>query len=89
MGTGPNPVAGALADPILELRDGSGNLLAVNDDWGNSPQAADIVATGVPPTNNLESAIIATLGSGNYTAIVRGANNTAGVGLVEVFDLDP
>ena len=89
LGTGPNPVAGALADPILELRDGSGNLLAVNDDWGNSPQAADIVATTVPPTNNLESAIIATLGSGNYTAIVRGANNTAGVGLVEVFDLDP
>jgi hypothetical protein len=43
----------------------------------------------VPPTNNLESAIIATLGPGNYTAIIRGANNTAGVGLVEVFDLDP
>ena len=89
LSAGPNPIAGALADPILELRDGSGNLLAVNDDWGNSPQAADIVATTVPPTNNLESAIIATLGPGNYTAIVRGVNNTAGVGLVEVFDLDP
>ena len=86
---GGSPVAGVLADPTLELRDGSGTLLAVNDDWGNSAQAADIVATTVPPTNNLESAIIATLGSGNYTAIVRGVNNTAGVGLVEVFDLDP
>ena len=89
LSSGGNPIAGALADPILELRDGSGTLLAVNDDWGNSPQAADIVATTVPPKNNLESAIIATLGSGNYTAIVRGTNNTAGVGLVEVFDLDP
>ena len=89
LSAGPSSVTGALADPILELRDGSGNLLAVNDDWANSAQAAEIVATTVPPSNNLESAIIATLGAGNYTAIVRGSNNTAGVGLVEVFDLDP
>jgi hypothetical protein len=85
---GPSPIAGALADPTLELRDGSGNLLASNDDWGNSPQAGEIAAT-IPPTNALESALIIELGSGNCTAIVRGANGTFGIGLVEVFDLDP
>lgn len=85
---GPSPMAGALADPTLELRDSSGNLLAANDDWGNSPQAGEIAAT-IPPVHALESAIIATLGPGNCTAIVRGANGTSGVGLVEVFDLDP
>jgi hypothetical protein len=85
---GPSPIAGALADPTLELRDSSGNLLAANDDWGNSPQAGEIADT-IPPVNALESAIIATLGPGNCTAIVRGANGTSGVGLVEVFDLDP
>ncbi len=86
---GPSPVAGALADPVLELHDGSGNLIAANDDWGNSPQASEIVQSTVPPTNDLESAVIATLGPGNYTAVVRGVNNITGVGLVEVYDLDP
>jgi hypothetical protein len=86
---GPNPIADALADPILELHDASGNLLAVNDDWGNSAQAAQIIATTLAPANNLESAMVATLGPGNYTAIVRGVQDTSGVGLVEVYDLDP
>jgi hypothetical protein len=86
---GPNPIVGALADPILELRDGSGNLLAVNDDWGSSTQVTDILATTIPPVNANESAIVATLNAGNYTAIVRGLDNTTGVALVEVFDLDP
>jgi hypothetical protein len=85
---GPNPMAGVLADPTLALHDGNGNLLAQNDDWSNSPQAGEIVATTIPPSNNLESAIVATLGPGNCTAIVRGANNSSGVGLVEVYDLD-
>jgi len=86
---GPSPVVGALADPFLELHDGNGNGLAVNDDWSNGSQAGEIVATGLPPVNNRESAIVRTLGPGNYTAVVRGMNNTAGVGLVEVYDLDP
>ncbi|MEY2488786.1 MAG: hypothetical protein QOC70_728 [Verrucomicrobiota bacterium] len=89
LGSGPNPIAGALADPTLELHDGNGTELAVNDDWTNSSQAGEIAATGLPPVNNLESAIVATLGSGNYTAIVRGFDATSGVGLVEVYDLDP
>jgi hypothetical protein len=89
LGTGANPIVGALADPILELRDSSGNLLAVNDDWANSSQVADILASTIPPVNSSESAIVATLGGGNYTAIVRGVKDTSGVALVEVFDLDP
>jgi hypothetical protein len=89
LAAGPSPIAGALADPVLELHDGSGNLIAANDDWGNSPQASEIVQSTVAPTNNLESAVVATLGPGNYTAVVRGKNNTTGVGLVEVYDLDP
>jgi hypothetical protein len=88
LGAGVNGITGALADPVLELRDGSGNLLAVNDDWGNSSQVSDILAT-IPPVNPLESAIVATLNAGNYTAIVRGVDGASGVALVEVFDLDP
>jgi hypothetical protein len=82
------PTAGALADPVLELHDSSGTLLASNDNWINSPQYAEIVASTVPPPNTMESAIIATCGAGNYTAIVRGVGNTTGVALVEVYDLD-
>ena len=89
LGTGSNAINGALADPALELRDASGNLLAFNDDWANGSQASEIIASTVPPLNPLESAIVATLGTGSYTAIVRGMNNDSGVALVEVFDLDP
>jgi subtilisin-like proprotein convertase family protein len=82
------PLAGALADPTLELRDGNGALIASNDNWRDS-QEADILAT-IPPTNNQESAIVATLpaGGASYTAIVRGANGATGVALVEVYALN-
>ena len=78
----------ALADPVLELH-GSGPFATVtNDNWREDPvQEALIIATGIAPTNNLESAIDATLNPGSYTAVVRGKNNTTGVGLVEVYDL--
>jgi len=89
LGTGAHPLAGALVNPVLELHDGSGNLLSSNDDWVNSPQHSAIVASGLAPPNSLESAILTTLSPGNYTAIVRGANTTTGLGLVEVYDLDP
>lgn len=84
-----NGIAGALANPTLEIRDGAGNLLIANDNWGNGSQAGEIVATGVPPPNPLESAAIVVLAPGSYTAVVRGVSNATGVGLVEVFDLDP
>jgi len=80
-------VAGALGDPTLELYDGSGMTIATNDNWktrsDGSSQQAEIEATTIPPTNDLESALVRTLPPGNYTAIVRGKNSTTGVGLVE------
>lgn len=79
---------GVLLNPLIELRDGTGNQIAMNDDWSSSTQQAEIIATGVPPTNPLESALIATLEPGNYTAVVRSADDGPGVGLVEIFDLD-
>jgi plastocyanin len=82
------PVAGALADPTLDLVNPDGSVLASNDNWRDT-QEADIIATGVPPTDDAESAIVATLSPNLYTAIVRGANGTTGVGLVEVFALAP
>ena len=83
------PVTGALADPILELHGPGAFVTITNDNW-RSDQQAEIMATGIPPTNDLESAIVATLPANNsaYTATVRGANNETGVGLVEVYDLD-
>ncbi|HZE13237.1 MAG TPA: matrixin family metalloprotease [Chthoniobacterales bacterium] len=81
-------VQGEMADPYLELYDGNGALLAANDDWVDSPQYAEIVASTVPPPDRRESAVVATLPPGNFTAIMRGANFTQGIGLVEVYDLD-
>jgi uncharacterized delta-60 repeat protein len=86
------PVAGALGDPTLELRDGSGTLVAANDNWKTRPdgtsQQAEIEATTIPPSNDLESALVAAVAPGNYTAIVRGKNSTTGIGLVEVYSLE-
>jgi hypothetical protein len=79
-------VANALQDPVLELRDINGALVTSNDDW-QSDQEAEIEATGIPPSDPQESAIVATLLPTNYTAIVRGANDTTGVALVEVYHL--
>jgi glucose/arabinose dehydrogenase len=85
-----NQVPGALADPVLELHSGNGALITSNDNWQDDPnQAAQISASGFAPTNNLESAIVATLQPGGYTAVVRGKNGGTGIGLVEIFDLDP
>ena len=82
-------VPGPLADPILTLFDNSGNVQSVNDDWKNSPDAAEIVASGLAPTNDRESVIIATLAPGQYTAQLAGTNNGTGNGVVEVYDLAP
>ncbi|PYJ08914.1 MAG: hypothetical protein DMF06_11665, partial [Verrucomicrobia bacterium] len=81
-------VSGALADTVLELHGPNGFVTITNDNWRDTQEAA-IMATGIPPTNDLESAIVATLDVGSYTAIVRGKNNTTGVGLIEAYDLNP
>jgi Matrixin len=85
----PFSLTGTLSNPTLELHDTSGNLLASNDDWGSGTQAAAISASGYQPSNAKESAIIATLASGNYTAIVRGVNDSTGIAVVDAYDLDP
>jgi hypothetical protein len=77
----------ALQDPVLELHDGAGTLIALNDNW-RSTQQTDVQQTGLAPTDDRESAIVATLAAGNYTVVLRGANNSIGVGLVEIYDLD-
>jgi hypothetical protein len=79
-------VQGALQDTSLELHDQNGTGVIYNDDW-RSTQEAQIIATTIPPSNDRESAILATLVPGNYTAIVRGANNTIGIALVEAYNL--
>ncbi|MFL6597707.1 MAG: NF038122 family metalloprotease [Chthoniobacterales bacterium] len=86
----------ALANPTLELHNGSGALIASNDNWQTtilggiitSNQVSDIQNSGHAPTAASESAIIANLQPGNYTAIVRGVSNANGVALVEVYDLN-
>jgi acetyl esterase/lipase len=77
-----------LPDPMLELHDGNGALVATNDNW-KSNQMQEIIATGIPPTNDSEAAIVATLPPGNYTAVTRDVHFQSGVGLVEAYDLEP
>jgi hypothetical protein len=78
-------VVNPLADPTLELYDTNGNLIASNDDWQN-PQLQAVQATNLAPSSSKESAIVAAfLSPGNYTAVVRGKNNTTGVATVESY----
>jgi N-acetylneuraminic acid mutarotase len=96
LGAPPYNIPDALANPRLELHNAAGAVIGSNDDWQHTiiggvitqNQVADIQNSGHAPTDPSESAIIAELPSGNYTAIVRGVNDTAGVALVEVYDLD-
>ena len=83
----PFGVPNAMADPTLELHGPAGFTTITNNNWRDT-QEAEIQATGLAPTDNLESAIVASLAPGNYTAIVAGNNNTTGVALVEVYDLN-
>jgi hypothetical protein len=89
-GIGPSLTArgvdGALVNPTLDLYDVNGALLASNDNW-RSDQEAEIEATTIPPGDDLESAILRSLPPGAYTAILRGADETSGVALVEIYDL--
>ncbi len=79
-------VQGALADPTIELHETGGTVIT-NDNWKDTQQQ-EIIATGIPPTNDLESAIVATLDPGAYTVVLRGKNNGTGIGLIEAYDLD-
>jgi len=88
LGNANPPVAGALADPSLELHDGTGATIAMDDNWMDEPNAQEIIDSTVAPTDPAESAELMSLNPGNYTVIERGTNGGTGVGLVEVYDLD-
>jgi hypothetical protein len=77
-----------LADPFLELRSSSGALLQSNDNWKDTQQA-EIETIGLAPNNNSEAVIVATLAPGAYTALLTGKGGTTGVGLVEIYDVNP
>ena len=77
-----------LNDPVLELRAPDGTVILSNDDWEDSPQKSQIEGTIFEPTDSREAVILATLAPGAYTAILSGAGQTNGVGLVEVYDND-
>jgi N-acetylneuraminic acid mutarotase len=82
------PVPGALGNPQIQLFNGSGQSIAVNDDWKSAPNGAEIKDSTLAPPNDLEAAILATVSPGSYTAVVSGVNGATGVGLVEVYDLE-
>jgi hypothetical protein len=85
---GKRGVPGALADPILELFDADGVLILENDNWKEG-QENDVIATGIPPTDDREAAIVLSLTPAAYTVLMVGKSNTPGIGLIEVYDLDP
>jgi hypothetical protein len=88
LSSGGTPVAGRMADPTLELHDGNGVLITSNDDWQDSPERAQIEGSGFAPSKDTESAILRTLAPGNYTGVLAGKDDSTGIALVEVFDLD-
>jgi hypothetical protein len=91
----PFGITDALANPTLEVHDATGATIATNDDWQTTQvgglitgdQSAAIGASQLAPSNGLESAIIADLAPGSYTAVVRGLGNTVGTGVVDAYDL--
>ena len=80
------PVPGRLMDPVLELHDQNGQMIS-NDNWRTGGQEAEIQASGVAPPDDREAAIIRSVPAGTFTAIITGANNTTGIGLIEIYDL--
>lgn len=80
-------LGGALQDPVVELHDSTGAIIASNDNWRSTQEAA-INATGLAPKDDRESAVLMALAPGAYTAVIRGAGQSTGVGLVEAYDLD-
>lgn len=81
-------VAGELRNPVLELHDSNGALLASNDNWRDATNSSEIIATGLAPRDARESALLLTPGPGEYTAIVRGVGATAGIALLEAYLLE-
>jgi hypothetical protein len=86
--SGGNPVPGRMADPTLELHAGNGSLMTSNDNWKDSPDRAQIESSGAAPADDHESAIIRALVPGVYTGVLAGKDNSTGIALIEIYDLD-
>jgi len=83
-------VRNLLENPTLTLvRQSDQVVIATNDDWQQSPDAAQIAAAGFAPSSRFESAVLVTLPPGAYTALLSGANGGTGVGLVEMYRVSP
>jgi hypothetical protein len=82
------PAASVLNDPVLELYGASGALITSNDNWKDSPQKNQIQGTIFQPSDDRESVILATLPPAAYTVVLKGAGNTSGIGIVEIYDND-
>jgi hypothetical protein len=80
-------VSPALQNPVLKLMSGPTELRS-NDDWQDETNSDDIRSTTVPPVNAKESSILVRLEPGAYTAVVNGANETTGIALIEVYEID-
>lgn len=85
MKSGGQSVAGRLQDPTVELHGSDGSVITVNDNWKDTQESA-LAASGVAPSDENESAIIATLAPGDYTAILSSKSGMSGIGLVEIYD---
>jgi hypothetical protein len=79
-------VPGPLDDPILELHNANGTTVDANDNWKDSLQRAEIEATGIPPSHQLESAIFRSVSPADYTAVLRGKTGS-GIALVEIYNI--
>lgn len=86
---GETGLSGLLADPVVSLYNATSQLVASNDDWQTGPDATQIAADGLAPESPVEGALRANLAPGAYTVVVTGKDSTAGIGLVEVYDLSP
>lgn len=81
-------IANPLQDPTLELNASGGDLVASNDNWPGNSNAAEILASGLAPSNPNEAALLLSLAPGSYTAVLRGSGGSTGISLLEVYDLD-
>jgi hypothetical protein len=84
-----SPLPGRLLDPVLEMYDEDGHLIASNDDWKDSTERIEIEASGFAPSEDAEAAIVRIINPGAYTAIVRGKGNATGIALIEAYDRNP
>lgn len=79
-------ISGTMSDPVLQLIDSSGGVVAANDSWNVAGE--EISAYGIAPDDPWEAALVLTLDPGSYSAIVSDQSGAGGVGLFELYDLE-